>query len=191
MRDRGIRRLDGQAGGRLDPNQVIYYRLDAGNVFGGDFKRLALAFVDDHAPQLDHAVMHTTLAVAAGAHCSFCISASRRSRMAASSLAAGCATRARLTMACMRLERVTIPTTWPPQTTGTRLMRRRSIRSTMSSIGVTSSTVCTSGVITSETLLPCEWLYSAAIRPGPIRNSSQRERRRSVLVSRRRSRWLE
>src|SRR5665811_2569422 len=41
-----------------DRNQVIYYRLDAGNIFGGDFKRLALAFVDDHAPQLDPAVMH-------------------------------------------------------------------------------------------------------------------------------------
>src|SRR5450759_2141117 len=58
MRDRGIRRLDGQAGGRLDPDQVILHRLDAGYVFGSDFKRLALAFVDNYTPQLDHAVMH-------------------------------------------------------------------------------------------------------------------------------------
>src|SRR5664279_4662527 len=34
-------------------------------------------------------------------------------------------------------------------------------------------------VITSPTLLPCEWVYSVAIVPGPMRNSSHR------------SRWLE
>ena len=73
-----------------------------------------------------------------------------------------------------------MPTTLFACRTGTRLMRRFSINSTIFSSDVSSSTVCTSVVITSVTLLPCVWVYSAAILPGPIKNSSQRDGLRSV-----------
>src|SRR5262249_52563261 len=111
----------------------------------------------------------TTLIMDASAHFSFFISAKSFWRMVASSFAVFGSVRARLTIACIRLERVTIPTTLFPCTTGRRLMRRCSINSTIFSCGVSSLTVCTSVVITSATLLPCEWVYSAAILPGPIK----------------------
>ena len=95
-------------------------------------------------------------------------------------------TRAMLTMARIRLERVTMPTSAEPDITGMRLIRCFSINSMMSSSEAFSSTVWTSTVITSLTRLPCVWAYSSATLPGPMMNSSQRERRFSVWVSRRR-----
>src|SRR5262245_62014497 len=56
----------------------------------------------------------------------------------------------------------------------------------MSSSAASSVTATGSGVMISWTLRPWERVYSSASRPGPIRNSSQRGRRRVVPVSARR-----
>src|SRR5690349_23505032 len=51
------RRLDDDAGVRLDPDQMILDLLDAGDVLRRDADRLALALVGQCALQLDDAVL--------------------------------------------------------------------------------------------------------------------------------------
>lgn len=80
-------------------------------------------------------------------------------------------------------ERVTIPTTLAPSTTGMRLTWWRVISSTTSSSDASRDVVMTFSDITSETRLPLAWTYSSAALPGLTRNSSQRERLRFVSSS--------
>src|SRR6516225_4282631 len=94
--------------------------------------------------------------------------------------------RATLASAWTRLARLTIPTTSWSRTTGRRLIWRFSISRTISSSGVSSVIVRGSAVMISLTLRPWARVYSSASRPGPMRYSSQRGRRRCVPVSARR-----
>ncbi len=118
----------------------------------------------------------------------FASSARMRSRISSSpATATGCTSSERAS-ARSRSARLTMPTGVSPSSTGTRLMRRRSISATISSSGVSGVTLTRSRVMISSTLRPWVRTYSPAKRPGPIRISSQRGRCRSVPVSLRRKR---
>src|SRR6516162_7119136 len=88
---------------------------------------------------------------------------------------------------CSRSARLTIPTILPSCTTRTRLIRLVSISSAISPRLANSSTLTTSRVITSSTRRAWDLMYSAASRELAENHSLQRERRRSVPVSARRS----
>ena len=127
-----------------------------------------------------------TVALSGGDHGCFANSAISWSRIAASVRVSDGMSVEAVARACSRFARLTIPTTFPLRTTGNRLMRRASIRCTTSSSEVSSVMVTGLCVITSATFRLWVWIYSSARRPGPIRNSDQRGRRRSVPVSARR-----
>jgi hypothetical protein len=68
----------------------------------------------------------------------------------------------RLARACRRLARLTMPTTLPSLTIGTRLMACLSRSSATSPTGVSSEAVTTFRLITSTTLRECDLMYSEA-----------------------------
>ena len=105
-----FRRRERHAGHRFDPDEMIVHLFDAGDVLGRDDERLALAFVGDRAPQLRDAVLDDDVDVRRPVLLAKRPPESRRG-LPTSLPAGGCASRARLTSACIRLARLTMPTT--------------------------------------------------------------------------------
>ena len=87
--------------------------------------------------------------------------------------------------ACTRLARLTMPTSVPPRSTGTRLMPRVSSRSAISATGVSGATETTSRVITSRACRACDLTYSEADRSWLNKRSHHEPARawRSVPIS--------
>src|SRR5690242_13865490 len=93
--------------------------------------------------------------------------------------------------AWMRFARLTMPTSAPFSTIGTRLIAFFSSKLAMSLSGASGAAVITDFVITSATLRPCAFTYSAASLSSSENSAeSHRERRRSVPRSARRIRSL-
>src|SRR5271163_1577008 len=89
--------------------------------------------------------------------------------------------------AWIRLELLTIPTSLPSLTTGTRLIRLRSNSVAISESGVSSDTETAPEVMISPTFLPCDLAKSAASVLAPLTASCHHGRCFSVPIS---TRWI-
>src|SRR5665213_2836723 len=112
------------------------------NVFGYDLERLSLPFVQNGAPQVHHTLLNDCIDESDRSPLMVCHYFIQLRTNADIILAASSASCIRLTTARIKLERVTMPTSLLPRSTGSRLMRWRSISRTISSSGVSSITVC-------------------------------------------------
>ena len=88
-----------------DPSRL----LRQGDIFSGNLKRVALAFIHNHAPQIDHTIPHDNIRCRNWRPQFTLISATKRSQIFASSRLACGAPRAEPTMPCMMLAREMIP----------------------------------------------------------------------------------
>src|SRR6516165_4688423 len=168
---------------------MVVYRLDTGGFLGGDTDCVLLLFIADHAPEVNDTTVDDHVD---RCHCSCPRQLPQIQHYDFSQdFVRFCnvyETQPPARSACTRLARLTMPTSRPSLSTGTRLMPCFSRRLAISCNDVSGSTLITRRVITSLALRPCALTNSAISCSADEKVSSHQERLRSAPDTARRIR---